>query len=263
MLSPLFRPLNHPIHSWSDKNVWIVGASSGIGASLARSLLSAGAKVTLSARREAELREVAGNHPNASVVPFDCADVQAWPAAMEKTLAAMGHIDLVILGAARYDPTHSWSLNVEHVEKSFEFNVVSVYRGLASLVPYFIQRKQGGIALIASISAYTGLPRALIYGATKAALNNMTETLYFELAPKGLDIYLINPGFVETPMTSGNEFEMPGLMSPSDAAACIKRGFEKGQFEIRFPRGFSGMLRLLSRFPYRLRFWLLHKGTGM
>ena len=87
--------------------------------------------------------------------------------------------------------------------------------------------------------------------------------MYFELAPKGLDVYLINPGFVETPMTSGNDFKMPGLMTPKDAADCIKSGLQKGRFEIRFPRGFAGTLRLISRLPYRLRFWLLHKTTGM
>jgi short-subunit dehydrogenase len=258
-----FKPLNPPIHDWRDKRVWIVGASSGIGAALAQSLLAAGAHVTISARREPELQAVAASFPKAHVVAFDSADAKAWPEAMQATLSAMGHIDLVVLGAARYDPTHSWSLNLSDVQKSFDLNVVSVYRALACLVPYFLDRQSGGIALIASISAYTGLPRAIVYGSTKAALNNLAETLYFELAPKGLDVYLINPGFVETPMTSGNDFKMPGLMTPQDAAGCIKSGLQKGRFEIRFPRGFAGTLRLISRLPYRLRFWLLHKTTGM
>ncbi len=258
-----FKPLNPPIHDWRDKRVWIVGASSGIGAALAESLLEAGAYVTISARRERALQSVAARFPKARVVAFDAADAKAWPVAMQSTLSAMGQIDLVVLGAARYDPTHSWSLNLSEVEKSFDLNVVSVYRALACLVPYFLGRESGGIALIASISAYTGLPRAIIYGSTKAALNNLAETLYFELAPKGLDVYLINPGFVETPMTAENDFKMPGLMTPQDAAGCIKNGLQKGRFEIRFPRGFSGTLRLISRLPYRLRFWLLHKTTGM
>jgi len=117
--------------------------------------------------------------------------------------------------------------------------------------------------MIASISAYTGLPRALIYGATKAALNNLAQTLYFELAPKGLAVYLINPGFVQTPMTASNDFEMPGLMTPEQAAAAIMTGFEQGLFEIRFPRLFANTLRWIARIPDRFRFSLLHLLTKM
>jgi len=256
-------PLNTPIKNWAGKRVWLVGASSGIGAALAQTLLEAGAWVTISARRQETLEIFAQQHAHAHVVAFDAGDAQAWPEALERTLAAMGHIDLVVLGAARYDPTHSWELDLDLVQKSFDLNVVGVYRGVAVLVPYFLKRGQGGLAVIASISAYTGLPKAVIYGATKAALNNMAETLYFELEPKGLSVYLINPGFVETPMTAGNDFEMPGLMKPAAAAKAIVAGFERGDFEIRFPRGFAGVLRWLSFLPDRLRFPLLHKITKL
>jgi short-subunit dehydrogenase len=131
------------------------------------------------------------------------------------------------------------------------------------IVPQLLAQGHGGVSLIASISGYTGLPRALIYGATKAALQNLCETLYFELAPKGLAVYLINPGFVQTPMTSANDFEMPGLMTPEAAARAIMLGFERGHFEIRFPKAFSLALRVISMLPDRLRFALLHKTTGM
>jgi short-subunit dehydrogenase len=149
------------------------------------------------------------------------------------------------------------------VQKSFDLNVVGVYRGVSLLVPYFLKRGEGGLAVIASISAYTGLPKAVIYGATKAALNNMAQTLYFELKPKGVSVYLINPGFVETPMTAVNDFEMPGLMKPDEAAKAIIAGFERGSFEIRFPRGFAGALRWISYLPDCLRFPLLHKITKL
>lgn len=259
----LWSPLNSTIREWTNKRVWIVGASSGIGLALAKALLDAGAYVTLSARSEATLLAFAAKYSRASVVAFDCADSQVWPSALSSTLAAMGHVDLVVLGAARYDPMNSWDVNIEQVEKSFELNVVSVYRALACLVPYFLARQSGGLAFIASISAYTGLPRALTYGATKAALNNLAETLYFELAPKGLSVYLINPGFVETPMTAKNDFKMPALITPQRAAAYIVSGLERGKFEISFPASFAGALRLISRLPYRFRFPLLHKMTGL
>ncbi|MDN3988018.1 SDR family NAD(P)-dependent oxidoreductase [Zwartia vadi] len=259
----MMRPLNAPIKNWTGKRVWVVGASSGIGAALAKALLDAGAWVTLSARRQDLLQTIAAHHGNAHVVAFDAGDKLAWQDAFERTLSLMGHIDLVVLGAARYDPTHSWELDLEHVQKSYDLNVVGVYSGVSVLVPYFLKRGEGGLAVIASISAYTGLPKAVIYGATKAALNNMAQTLYFELQPKGLSVYLVNPGFVETPMTAVNDFDMPGLMKPVDAAKSIMAGFERGDFEIRFPRGFAGALRWLSFLPDRLRFPLLHKITNL
>jgi NAD(P)-dependent dehydrogenase (short-subunit alcohol dehydrogenase family) len=257
------RALNTPIKSWVGQRVWLVGASSGIGAALAETLLEAGAQVTISARRQEALDALAQGHPQAHVVAFDAGDAQAWPGAFERTLAAMGHVDLVVFGAARYDPTHSWELDLDQVQKSFDLNVVGVYRGVSLLVPYFLKRGEGGLAVIASISAYTGLPKAVIYGATKAALNNMAQTLYFELKPKGVSVYLINPGFVETPMTAVNDFDMPGLMKPAEAAKAIVAGFERGDFEIRFPRGFAAALRWISFLPDCLRFPLLHKITKL
>ena len=257
------RRLNPPISDWSGRRVWIVGASSGIGAALADTLLNAGARVAISARRLDALRIVAGDRSTASLVDFDAADPAAWPQALARVLGSLGGIDLVVLGAARYEPAHSWDFDIKNVEASFELNVLSVYRALAVLVPHLLAQGSGGIALVGSIAAYTGLPRAMIYGATKAALRNLAQSLYFELAPKGLGVYLVSPGFVATPMTSGNDFPMPGLLTPSQAAEQIVRGLERGRFEIRFPRGFAGVVRWVSRLPDWLRCWLLHKATGM
>ena len=259
----MIRPLNPPITNWSGKRIWLIGASSGIGAALAQRLLSSGAQVVISARRAEELDKVSSGHPLAHTLAFDVTDTDAWPQALSLALQHLGSIDLVVMGAARYDPTHSWEIDLDQVEKSFDLNVVSMYRGLSVIVPQLMKQGAGGIAMIASISAYTGLPRALIYGATKAALNNLAQTLYFELAPKGLAVYLINPGFVQTPMTSVNDFKMPGLMTPDQAAAAIMTGLEKGRFEIRFPRGFANALRWIARVPDRFRFALLHRMTKM
>jgi len=254
--------LNTPIRDWTDRRVWLVGASSGIGAALAQALLAAGARVALSARRTEQLAAVVNNHPHAILVPFDAADENAWEPAIERVTQALGELDLVVLGAARYDPQHVWDLDLAQVRASYELNVLSVYRAVSLLTPRLLAQGQGGIAVIGSISAYTGLPRAIVYGATKAALQNLTETLYFELAPKGLSIYLISPGFVQTPMTAKNDFAMPGIMTPEEAARAILKGMAKGRFEIRFPFGFANALRWISRLPYRLRFALLHRTTG-
>lgn len=263
-LNPLFKPLNEPIKNWTDRRVWIVGASSGIGAALAAALLDAGAKVAVSARRAERLTELVNNHPNgknALVVPFDVTDTDAWPQACERVFSSLGDLDLVVLGAARYDPQHSWALNMDEVRASYALNVISMYEAVKQITPRLLAQRNGALAVIGSISGYTGLPRAIVYGATKSALQNFTETLYFELAPKGLGVYLISPGFVQTPMTAKNDFEMPGLMTPPQAAQAIIDGMAKGRFEIRFPRGFANGLRWVSRLPYRWRFPLLHRAT--
>jgi NAD(P)-dependent dehydrogenase (short-subunit alcohol dehydrogenase family) len=256
------KPLNQPIRDWTDRRVWIVGASSGIGAALALALLAAGARVAISARGEEKLLALAADHPNAIVVPFDASDEMAWEPAVERVSQTLGELDLVVLGAARYDPQHVWDLDMAQAKASYALNVLSVYQAVSLLTPRLLAQRCGGIAVIGSISSYTGLPRAIVYGATKAALQNFTETLYFELAPKGLSVYLISPGFVKTPMTDKNDFEMPGLMTPEAAAAAILKGMARGQFEIRFPFGFANMLRWISRLPYRWRFALLHRTTG-
>lgn len=258
----MWRKLNTPVTDWSGRKVWIIGASSGIGAALASALLEKGAYVALSARRESMLERVAQGHERALVVPLDVSDDAAWDAAMVAIDQALGEIDLVIYGAARYDPQHVWNLDLEKVRASYDLNVVCAYRAAARLAPRLIAQGHGGLAMIGSISGYTGLPRAIVYGATKAALQNLTETLYLELAPKGVSVYLISPGFVKTPMTQGNDFEMPGLMTPQAAAQAILQGFAKGRFEIRFPKGFANVLRVVSRLPYRIRFALLSRATG-
>ena len=260
----IFKPLNPPIQDWAGKRVWIVGASSGIGAALATALLDAGAKVAVSARRADKLHDLVQNHThqqNALVVPFDVTDTDAWPQAVEEVFTSFGELDLVVLGAARYDPQHSWNLNMDEVRASYALNVISMYEAVKQLTPRLLAQRHGAMAVIGSISGYTGLPRAVVYGATKSALQNFTETLYFELAPKGLGVYLISPGFVQTPMTAKNDFEMPGLMTPPQAAQAIIDGLAKGPFEIRFPRGFANGLRWVSRLPYRWRFPLLHRAT--
>ncbi|WP_460528854.1 SDR family NAD(P)-dependent oxidoreductase [Chitinimonas naiadis] len=255
--------MNIPIPSWEGKRVWVIGASSGIGAAVARSLLHEGAKVILSARRATQLDEVAAGHTQASVVAFDVTDTLAWPSAHRQAIDAFGSIDLVIFLAARYEPQRAWALDATSAARSFELNVLSVYRGLAEVIPYFQAQGHGGMALVASVSGYTGLPEATVYGATKAALINLAETLYFDLAPRGLSVYLVNPGFVATPMTATNDFAMPELISPEVAAQALLAGMKAGDFEIRFPRRFTALLRLVSRLPYRWRFPLLHKVTHL
>ncbi len=257
MFSPLFSALNSPVKNWREQRIWLIGASSGIGAALAQALLARGAQVAVSARREASLREAVKLSPQALVLPMDVQDDSAWQAAHAQILAKFGGLDLVIFCAARYKPERSWDVTAHDAAETLEVNLHSVYQGISKVLPSLLQQKRGGIAIVASVAGYIGLPNASVYGPSKAALINLAELLYCDLHRQGLNVYLINPGFVQTELTAKNDFFMPALQTPAQAAQAIVQGFEAGQFEIHFPRRFTYLLKLLRILPYRIRFALL------
>ena len=140
------------------------------------------------------------------------------------------------------------------IRKGAEVNLMAVMNALDALLPRMIKRRAGHIAIVASVAGYRGLPRSLAYGPTKAALINLAETLNAELAPHGITVSIINPGFVDTPMTQGNPFPMPGIVSARKAAEEILAGLTRGKFEIAFPRGFVFGMKLLKILPDWLYF---------
>ncbi|XLZ70896.1 SDR family NAD(P)-dependent oxidoreductase [Massilia sp. SR12] len=251
------RPLNRRIENWEGKRVWLVGASSGIGAALAAEALAAGARVALSARRVEQLQAVAAGHPHALILPFDALDQAAWPVAYRNACQQFGGIDLVVFCAAEYRPERSWEVTPAGAARTLGINLGSVYSGLATVLPEMLARGSGGIAIVASVAGYLGLPKASVYGPSKAALINLAELLYTDLHPRGLDVYLINPGFVRTQLTARNDFSMPALQTPEAAARAIRRGMAAGRFEIHFPWRFTMLVKLVRLLPYRLRFALL------
>ncbi|MGK5023428.1 SDR family NAD(P)-dependent oxidoreductase [Janthinobacterium sp. RB2R34] len=253
------RPLNQPITSWAGRRVWLVGASSGIGAALAQELLQAGATVALSARRAQQLHEVAAGHAQAIVAPFDILEETAWGERYRDICAKTGGIDLVVFCAAAYRPERSWDVTAEGAAHTLAVNLGSVYTGLATVLPDMLARGSGGVAIVASVAGYVGLPNASVYGPTKAALINLAEVLYADLQQRGLDVYLINPGFVQTPLTDKNAFAMPALQTPQAAAKAIRSGLASGKFEIHFPKRFTIWVKLLGTLPYRLRFALISR----
>jgi short-subunit dehydrogenase len=249
--------MNQPISDWRGQRIWIIGASSGIGAALARQALSLGAHVAISARRLEQLELVAADHPTALVVAFDVLEMDAWGPAYLRISQHWGGIDLVFFCAADYQPLRSWEVTAAIAERTLRLNLMSVYTGLAQVLPDMLTRQSGGVAIIASVAGYLGLPNASVYGPSKAALINLSEVLYSDLHPQGINVYLINPGFVSTRLTQQNTFSMPALQTPQQAAKAIWHGISVGQFEIHFPRRFSYFLKLLQLLPYRLRFALL------
>jgi NAD(P)-dependent dehydrogenase (short-subunit alcohol dehydrogenase family) len=253
--------MNPKISDWRDKVVWVSGASSGIGAALVQNLLQRGAKVALSARNQAALDSVAGGHANAFVVTCDTIDATSVQAAADTIATHFGRLDLVIVNAGNHTPMRAFELDVAKARALIDTNLTGSVNTVAAALARLDQR--GGIAIVGSVAGFGGLPTGLIYGATKAALINFAETLYLDLVPRGQSVYLINPGFVKTPLTDKNPFKMPALISADAAADSIISGMAAGKFEIHFPRRFTGVVKLINRLPYRWYFWLIHKGTGL
>lgn len=259
----LFPPFNPPFADWRGQRVWLIGASSGIGAALAQALAARGASVALSARQKPKLENVAQGLANSVVLPMDVTKPDDWAAAHTQLLTHWDAIDLIIFCAADYRPQRSWEVTPASAERTIAVNLTSVYQGLSLVLPPMLARGKGSIAVIASVAGYMGLPNATVYGPTKAALINLAEILYADLHPRGLGVYLINPGFVQTPLTAHNDFAMPAIQTPEQAANAILRGFARGRFEISFPKRFTCVLHAISLLPYRLRFSLLSRALKL
>lgn len=256
-------PLNPPFSDWRGRTVWIVGASAGIGAALARELLARGAQVALSARNEAALREVAAERPEAAfVAPLDVTVPSSIESARDRILERFGCVDLAVAVAGDYVPMRAEDFDAVAAQRIVSTNLGGVLNLLGAVLPGWIARGRGGIAIVASVAGYSGLPRALAYGPTKAALINLAEALYLELAPRGLQAYLVCPGFVRTRLTAQNEFSMPDLIDADAAAREIVRGIEAGRFDIAFPWRFTRILKLLRLLPYGWYFALVRRRTG-
>jgi short-subunit dehydrogenase len=257
--------LNTKITDWSKKRVWIIGASTGIGASLADQLHSLKAKVAISARSKDKLNEMVTRFgaSRAMALPLDITKVETIQAAESELVAAWGGYDLVVFMAGDYTAMRAWEIDLKVAQQMIDVNLGGFMNGLSVVIPRFMQAKAGGIALVSSVAGYRGLPKSLVYGPTKAALINLSETLYLDLKDKGFDIYVINPGFVSTPMTAKNDFDMPSIITPDVAAAEIIKGFEKGEFEIHFPKRFTNVLKTLRHLPYSLYFAAIKRSTKL
>jgi short-subunit dehydrogenase len=255
--------LNPPVRTWQGQRVWIVGASTGIGADLARLLASKGARIAASARNVDALSRLVAELPGAVAAPLDITDAQAVASAHGRIVKALGGVDLTLFVAGMYVPVRAWELTVEVARKQVEANLMGVYNGLAAVLPELLARGSGGVGIVSSVAGYRGLPKSLVYGATKAALINLAEGLYLDLQPKGIAVYVINPGFVETPMTAQNDFRMPALIKSEEAAREIVAGMERGEFEIHFPKRFTGVLKMMQKLPYAAYFPAIRKFTGL
>jgi len=258
-------PLNPPIRDWRDRRCWIVGASTGIGAALAQALAAKGARVALSARRAEALHELAQGcgKGRALALPLDITDAAALEKAAAAIAEAWGGLDLVVVMAGEYKPMRAWEIRLEEARRMIDVNLAGTFNVLAAAVPRLLAQGGGTIALVSSVAGYRGLPRSLVYGPTKAAVINLAEALYLDLQPRGIGVCVVNPGFVRTPMTDQNDFRMPALIEPEEAAREIVAGLAAGEFEIHFPKRFTRWLKVLRLLPYARYFPAVRKATGL
>ncbi len=244
------------------KTIWIIGASTGIGRAVALAFAKAGVTVAASARSADALATlVAEGSGNITAWPVDAVDAAAVKHTAEKIEAAHGAIDAMLYCAATWSNDETSQAKVSAIRPVFEVNIFGCLNAIEAVLPQMKARHAGRIALISSVAGFRGLPRALAYGSSKAALTHIAEGLKFECDAAGVVVQVIHPGFVKTPLTDKNDFNMPFLMSAEAAADRVVRGMSGTGFEITFPRRFTWMLKLLRMLPYRLYFWLVTKGT--
>lgn len=250
----------------SDGSAWITGASSGIGRSVALRLAGEGFTVYATARSadalaelEAEAKPLRGG---VVALPGDVTDADAMAELAARIDREGNGIALAVFNAGIYLPVHGETLKVGDFHKSFAVNLTGVVNGLVPAIDRMKARGRGQVAIVSSVTGYGGMPTSAAYGATKAALINMAESLRFDLDKLGIRIQVINPGFVDTPATADNAFSMPALLQPEEAARRIADGLKSTRFEITFPRRFTYVLKALQFLPYPAYFALMNAATG-
>ena len=239
--------------------IWITGASSGIGRALALSFANDGRKVAVSARNVDKLRELEALSPNIKAFPLDVSDPAAVAPVVADIERTLGTIGLALLNAGVWYPMTASTYDLAKATAAVHVNYLGVMNTLAPVMAAMIARRRGHIALVSSVAGFRGLPKGAAYSPTKAAVISLAESLYSELKLKGVQITVINPGFIKTPMTDINTFPMPFIIEVDDAVRTIRRGLERGKFEIVFPARMAVMMKTLRVLPYRVFFWLTGK----
>lgn len=232
-------------------HIWVIGASHGIGAALARQLASEGHILAISGRDEAALKSVLATFPqgNHLFLPLDVTDDAVFPKAIEQMQAHWPRIDRVIYNAGISPNVNDGRLDPATMRKVLAVNLIGAFACVSAMQETWKRQGGGHLVLVASVAGYRGLPRALSYCASKAALIALAESLKFELEPLGVKVQLVNPGFVKTRMTEKNTFPMPMMISPEVAAEAFAHGMEGNSFEINFPKRFTTLMKIVRILP--------------
>lgn len=244
----------------SDRVVWITGASSGIGAALAQEMAANDWQVAASGRDRERLETLRAKDPKAiHVFVLDVTDAQANAETAADIERLLGPIDLAVFNAGVGSNFSVDRYDADDVFDRMRVNYGGAVNGIGAVLPTMLTRGRGHIALTASVAGFRGLPGGGPYSASKAAMISLAESLKLDLTGRGVDVSVITPGFVRTPLTEKNRFPMPFMIDADDAARRIRRGLESGRFEITFPRRLSYMLKLLQRLPYALYFPIIRR----
>ncbi|WP_413720700.1 SDR family NAD(P)-dependent oxidoreductase [Silicimonas sp. MF1-12-2] len=245
------------MRDWKGKRYWIVGASAGLGRAVALEISKTGAEVILSARGKDDLETLAAECPGpARVVPVDIADAESVASAAREA----GAVDGLVFLAGVYWPMTSQEFDGEKAAAMLNINLTGAVRVLGHVVPRMIERGTGHIVLTGSLSGFRGLPGAVGYGASKAGIMSLAETMYADLKGSGIDVQLINPGFIRTRLTDKNDFNMPFIMEPGPAARIFVEHMQGDGFARNFPTLFSLFFRATQFLPDWLYYWLMKRG---
>ena len=249
------------VDQFAGKRVWIIGASSGIGEACAKALIQVDAKVALSSRRVERLNVIAQSAATnqALVLPLDVTQIDQLQTAYDCILNSWGGIDILLFVSGMYIPLRADQFDFQIAEQTIDANLLGPMRAVSLVLPEMLKTHSGHIAIVGSVAGYSGLPKALAYGPSKAAIINFCENLYYDLLPEGVSVHMISPGFVATEATAQNDFEMPALISAEEAANEILKGIQAGEFDIHFPKRFSRFLKFLRILPYPLYFWIVRR----
>lgn len=249
-----------PIES-APRVAWITGAGKGIGRALAKRLADDGWTVAVSARTKEDLSRLEAECASGRIhaFPLDITNRGQALITVDVIENRLGPLSLVILNAGTHIPMSAATFSADSMRKLVEVNLMGTVYCMDSVMHRFIERKAGHIAVVASLAGYRGLPTSAAYGATKAGLINMCEALRPELAVHNVRMTLINPGFVETPLTDQNDFPMPFLIPVEAAVDHIMRGLNGNAFEIAFPRRFAWLMKLLRIMPDRMFFGITRR----
>ena len=243
-----------------SKNIWIIGASYGIGEALSFELAKRGNSIALSGRNRKKLEKIKKqlSEEKHLILDLDVSSFSQMKQGIEKIQEEWKQLDSVIFMAGVYTPSSLIKMSQKNIEKTVSINLTGAFYMIQLVLPVLLKQKKGQIAICSSVSAYRGLPKSQPYAATKAALVNLTETLNSEYGNQ-LDIKLINPGFVKTRLTDKNNFYMPMLLPVNKSAYIIANGLNKSTFEIHFPKTFTIFLKLIKLIPDFLYFKMIRK----
>ena len=248
----------------NNKVIWITGASSGIGRSLAIKFANEGWQVAASARRENLLKELNDEKPNIHPFPLDVTDHEKCITVFNEIIKKLNNIEISIFCTGIHDPKSEKSLNLEKIKKIMEVNYFGTINSINSVYNYFKEKKSGHISMVSSVAGYRGLPAGGAYCASKSALTTYAESLYFDMKRFNVRVSVVHPGFIKTPMTDQNDFPMPMIKTSEFAANEMFKGLTKSNsFEIHFPKSFTFIMKILKIMPNWLYLKIVKKGMKL